>query len=339
MIFKTYTRKTASFKQLITYITHPKEKGKDPVLHNIDQDPRRLQMIINDFVRNSRHLFNSLYTKQYTRPVILHHEIISLSSYDKGKVTEEILNDLARKYLELRAPEAKAFALSQFNTENPHIHLVISANKFESSEKMHISNREFFSIRREMDRYLEKSYPELTHSLLFTQGVKKRKDISSEGKMKVSWYEQEREKRLKKTHKEITPSKKQLVRDVILTAFSVAMDSSQFINLLKEQGLTLYKRGQNFAVMNSEGMKFRLSSLGLDKILQQNFQQWAAMPKRAIEEQRIEFEKLQRKIGDLGFRQDIQLALQQQPPNEIDLIMKEQRQRKRDKGLGRKRRL
>lgn len=338
MIFKTHTRRTASFKQLINYIAHPREKGKDPILHNIDQDPKRLQMIINDFVKNSRYLFDSFYSKQYTKPVILHHDIISLSSYDKDRITEEILNDLARKYLELRAPEAKAFALSQFNTENPHIHLVISANKVESSEKMHISNKEFFSIRREMDRYLEQTYPELKNSLVFSQQIKQNKEISR-ATMKVSWYEQEREKRLKRAGKEVTPSKKQMVRDAILTAFSIAMDSSQFVNLLKEQGLTLYKRGQNFGVENTEGMKFRLNTLGLEQTLQQNFQQWAAMPKRLEQERAIELEKVQQKIANLGFKEDIKLAVQSQPPNEIDLILSEQRQRKRNKGLGRKRNL
>jgi REP element-mobilizing transposase RayT len=332
MIFRCHARKSRSFKQLLLYMNAPQEKGQQPVFHNLITNENNVMKIANEFMKNSS------YIKPRQNGVVLYHHILSLSSYDKEKVTEQILNNIAHKYLDLCASEAKAYALSQFNTENPHIHLMISANKFDSSEKIRISKKEFFVIRREMDRYLEQNYPELTHSLLFTKQIKQKKEISGTT-MKVSWYEQEREKRLKRAGKEVTPSKKQLVRDAILTAFSVAMDSSQFVNLLKEQGLTLYKRGQSFAVMDNEGMKFRLSTLGLEETLQQNFQQWAAMPKRAIEEQRIEFEKLQRKIGDLGFRQDIQLALQQQPPNEIDLILQEQRQKKRDKGLGRKRRL
>lgn len=312
----------------------PQEKGKQAVYHNLITNKNNLTQICNEFMRNSR------YIKPRSNGIILHHEVISLSSLDKELVTEHILNSIARKYLELRAPEAKAYAVAQFNTNNPHIHLMISANKLDSAEKMEISNKQFFSIRREMDRYLEQSYPELKHSIIFTdKNLSKKKTIRSDGKMKVSWYEQEREKRLKRAGKEVTPSKKQLVRDAILTAFSVAMDSSQFVNLLKEQGLTLYKRGQSFGVENSEGMKFRLNTLGLEQTLQQSFQQWAAMPKRVMEEQRIEFEKLQQKISNLGFKEDIKLALQQQPPNEIDLILKEQRQRRRDKSLGRKRRL
>lgn len=310
----------------------PQEKGKQAVYHNLITNKNNLTQICNEFMRNSR------YIKPRSNGIILHHEVISLSSLDKELVTEQILNSIARKYLELRAPEAKAYAVAQFNTNNPHIHLMISANKLDSAEKMEISNKQFFSIRREMDRYLEQNYPELKNSLVFNQQIKQNKEISGTT-MKVSWYEQEREKRLKRAGKEVTPSKKQLVRDTILTAFSVAMDSSQFINLLKEQGLTLYKRGQSFGVENSEGMKLRLSTLGLEQILQQSFQQWLAMPKRAMEEQRIEFQKLQQKISNLGFKEDIKLALQQQPPNEIDLIMKEQRQRRRDKSLGRKRRL
>lgn len=337
MIFKTYTRRTASFKQLVHYIASPKEKGKDPVLHNIDEDPKRLQMVINDFMRNSRHIFEAFYTKQTSKPVILHHEIISLSSFDKGKVTEEILNDLARKYLELRAPEAKAFGLSQFNTENPHIHLVISANKVESSEKMHISNKTFFSIRQEMDKYLAITYPQLKQSLLFTEGVKRKKGLGMETELKVTWYEQERIKRLKAAGKEITPSRKQIVRNTLLTAFTVTMDSSQFVNLLKDEGLTLYKRGKNLGVMNSEGMKFRLSTLGLEEVLRKTLYQWAAMPGRTAEEQRIEFEKLERKIVQWGFKEDIQLVLKEQLPSDLDLIFKEQRQRKRERGFKRRR--
>lgn len=336
MIFKTYTRRTASFKQLVNYISHPIEKGKDPVLHNIDEDPKRLQMIINDFMRNSRHIFDSLYARQTSKPVVLHHEIISLSSNDKERVTEDILNDLARKYLELRAPEAKAFALSQFNTANPHIHLVISANKAESSEKMHISNKAFFSIRQEMDKYLAVTYPELQHSLLFTEGVKRQKGLNLEGELKETWYEQERVKRLKKAGKEVTPSKKQMLRNTLLTIFTVAMSKTEFVNLLKEEGLTIYQRGQNVGVIDREGMKYRLATLGLEEVLRTTLYQWAAMPGRTAEEQRIKFEKVERKITQWGFKEDIQLALKEEP-SDLDLIFKEKRRQKRERGIRRRR--
>lgn len=330
MVFRCHSRKSRSFKQLLLYMNTPQERGKRPVFHNLETSQNNLVKIANEFMRHSG------YIKPRENGVFLYHHVLSLSSYDKEKVTEQVLNNIARKYLELCAPEAKAYALAQFNTDNPHIHILISANKLESSEKIRISKKDFFSMRREMDKYLANKYPELEQSLIFDREISRKKDLSTEEEMKVTWYEQERVKRLKAANKEVTPSKKQMVRNTLLTAFTVAMDSKQFVNLLKEEGLTLYKRGQNLGVIDREGMKYRFSTLGLEEILRKTLYQWAAMPGRTAEEQRIEFERVERKIAQWGFKEDIELALKEQP-SDLDLIFKEKRRRKRERGIRRRR--
>lgn len=115
MIFRCHTRNSRSFKQLLLYMNTPQERGKRPVFHNLETNENNLVKIANEFMRNSE------YIKHRQNGVFLYHHVLSLSTSDKEKATEQTLNDLARKYLELCAPESKAYALAQFDTENPHI--------------------------------------------------------------------------------------------------------------------------------------------------------------------------------------------------------------------------
>jgi len=122
MIIKSMSRKTPSFAQLVDYIDKDGSKGNYYTynLYNDDQ-----LSIKREFFENSKLI------KKRKNGVYLYHEIISL---DKGENISlnrqaEILNDLTKRYIESRSPNALVFGKIHFDKQNVHFHLLISANE------------------------------------------------------------------------------------------------------------------------------------------------------------------------------------------------------------------
>ncbi len=125
-------RKSPSFGQLLAYITIPEQAGP-AVLHNLHSDGNDLAAIHSEFLDNSRYL------PPRKNGNVLYHEILSFADFDKPSVTPSILEDLTRQYLELRAPYALAYTKAHFETDCPHMHIIISANALESTRRLRLS--------------------------------------------------------------------------------------------------------------------------------------------------------------------------------------------------------
>jgi len=248
MIVKSMTRKTGSFLQLLHYFIKSEADEASRITHNLQSRPQAVGRIYEEFESNSKHI------KKRKQGVVLYHEILSLSNEDKKQITPAILKDLGEKYLELRAGQALAFGAVHLNTGTPHIHLMISANLLESSKKLRVNKKRFDAIKRELEAYQKMRYPFLLHSVAFGE----------RGKSKhASRKEEERKRRLKKEGQE-TPSKKEVVKNIIATAMSEALSQSEFANKLKGKGFELYRRGKSVGVVEvSSGKKYRLKTLGL----------------------------------------------------------------------------
>ena len=85
-------------------------------------------------------------------------------SGDRERVTPAILEDLTRRYLELRAPYALGYARAHLDTDSPHVHIVLSANNVDSSKRLRLSSPRFAAIKRDIERQQLAVYPELRHS-------------------------------------------------------------------------------------------------------------------------------------------------------------------------------
>jgi hypothetical protein len=162
MIVKSMSRKTASFGQLLKYINAPKEKGRFAILHNLRAAVDYPQQIEAEFLENYNHI-----REGRKDGIVLYHEVIAITKEDREHDTEEMLNDLAREYLRWRAPNALAYAKAQFDTDSPHLHLMISGNLIESKRKLHLERAEFERIKRKLERYQVEKYPQLSHSIVY----------------------------------------------------------------------------------------------------------------------------------------------------------------------------
>ena len=170
MIIKSMSRKSPTFGQLLAYMTIPERVGPS-ISHNLNSDAGDLAAIHREFLENYRYL------PRRKNGNVLYHEVLSFSDLDRPNVTPSIAEDLTRKYLDLRAPFALAYAQGHFHEsegECPHIHIMISANNRESTRRVSLSRAEFAKVKQRLEQYQKTHYPTLEHSVVFDKHEKTR---------------------------------------------------------------------------------------------------------------------------------------------------------------------
>lgn len=286
-------------------------------MHNLRSAFDHLPQIEAEFLENARHIRN-----QPKSGVVLYHEILAIAEADREQVTEEMLVDLTREYLQRRAPNALAYGKAQFDTDSPHIHLMISGNLIESKQKLRLERSEFERIKREMEAYQIEKYPQLSHSVVYGKQKQKNHDrpILTQG-------EQERARRLK-DHGDKSPTRKEDARARLQTCLIEAQSEGHLIELMRAAQLAPYVRGKTPGVLDTQtGRKYRLSTLGLDRegqatvqLLRRCQSPQSRTDARLQQIADIRLLKMQRHWLHLGFRNDIVNLLQ--PKNQKDLCVK-----------------
>ena len=110
----------------------------------------------------------------------MYHEILSFHKADREHLTPEVLEDLTRKYLSLRAPDGLAFASSHHDREHIHVHIVLSGTELRSSKTLRMDNPTFTRVRRQIEAYQLEKYPELTKSVVHLTKKVRSKEILQE---------------------------------------------------------------------------------------------------------------------------------------------------------------
>lgn len=268
MIVKSLPRKTRSFGQLLSYINEPEQAGR-VLLHNLLAPENDLAAIEAELMGNSR-LLSPRKNGNY-----LYHEILSFGVDDRGLVTPAILEDVTRSYLELRAPNALAYARAHLDAANPHVHLLISANNVGSSRRLRLSRQDFQQVKRKLERHQRERYPHLEHSVVFEKTKAPQKHHIQQRRR-----ESERERRLQKSGTR-SPSRKEEIQSIVLTQLTVAASGEDLYRNLKQQGLRLYRRGKSVAVEDTtSGCRYRLRTLGVDESFDTAMRQWKVVPER-----------------------------------------------------------
>jgi len=181
-IITSSTRKdTKALSQLISYV-YAEERNQGlsiAILHNISAKEHDLKAIQQAFKENDR------FRKKRKGGVVLYHDIISFHPLDNKHIlyNPNILEDIAREYIERRSPNGLAFGKLHIDTINFHIHVIYSATEKNCSTSIRISKKEFTALRRGIEQYQLQHYPDLEHSYVHQQHRKKLKQqISSKGK-------------------------------------------------------------------------------------------------------------------------------------------------------------
>ncbi len=262
MIIKSMSRKTKSFQQLLEYINKEDERKNKAILHNFITNTDDLEQITQAFLENAE------YMPKRKNGITLYHEVISLPKSEK--ISPEILEDLAREYLQVRAPEALGYAKAHLDTDNPHIHFCISGNKIKQKIQNRLSRTAFSRVKQTLEIYKTKNYPEL-------EKTSQRKIPSSpfiKGELRKN---KERGQRTKK-----------MLSEKISGIFLSARSLSDSLQRLKDAELEPYSRGKiDLYGVKYQGKKYRLSTLGVRELVDNRIDQIQGIKNRLSELNKI----------------------------------------------------
>lgn len=259
MIIKFKTRKNIyTAKQLVEYILTDKGNIKDPyesfvLLHNIQTvDPAKIH---HEFVANDK------YRKQRKGGTALYHDQISLHPKDAKHITNEVLEDLLRKYVELRGVEnALVLGKAHLHEKNPHLHVMISANEIRSEKLNRMSRAEFDNLRLHFELYQRGKYPGLSHSIVHTnKPVQLSIDMALEDRHTRSEKAYQYKRR---TGKE---TKKESLKRVLKGIFSAEIPiQKSFKTFLETPELTFYSHQNKPIGVIYQNRKYGFKTLGIE---------------------------------------------------------------------------
>lgn len=248
MIVKSMSRKAPTFRQLAGYIGQNATASEGCFSKNLYYQGSDKTVVSKLFFENYKNL------PKRKNGNALYHEVIVLSSQPhlSKQMQTRILHDLANHYCELRAARQLVWGRAHFDTEYPHIHLMISANEFHASRRKRLTKRQFADIQKQLEIYKEHKFPELNDL-----GVYKRPDVS---RVRTKTSEGELKRRTGK------PSQKEQLSELVVDALNQSISQTDFENRLQEHGLLLYQRGKYWGVINqASGKRYRLKTLGLEQ--------------------------------------------------------------------------
>ena len=262
MIIKSMGRKKSTGKKnqsiyatLINYMLD--EKGAQIDLeHNMPYATDRYELI-DLFEDNGRYMHERKGANQ------AYHEIISLPSrnIDRDQMKQQ-LREIGRMYIDKRARDNLAIGVIHEEKDHLHLHLMISANKIYERNRHRLSKDDFLQIQNEVSREAQQKYPELALDNLY-----RAENVKSPLKEQVRLTKDEQERAVR-TDKE--PSQKVKLAAKIHTLLAQHQDQKSLDQALQSQGLSLYQRGKTLGVIDQDGKRHRLSTLGVEP----HYQQW-----------------------------------------------------------------
>ena len=249
MIIKSMSRKHRSFSQLYRYM----EKGSSRS-SKYDSFTKNLYStnesnIIDEFLRNSRLL------KTRANGNYLFHEVISLTK--SGQLTllqeKERLYYIVIYYTQLRCDKNLVVGfLHDEKLNNIHYHLMISSNEVGERKNQRLSKFEFDEVKKETEKYVICTYPELEQQVLINakKSPQKLKRSNKAGEM------QRKGSRLLKKERIITK-----LKDI----FAQSQSKDDFFRRLDKHRIELYSRGNTIGFINKDDQKkYRLKTLALE---------------------------------------------------------------------------
>ncbi|MCK9404392.1 MAG: relaxase/mobilization nuclease domain-containing protein [Chitinophagaceae bacterium] len=245
MILKSLSRKSGT-GQLLKYLFKKEDKlvngNQKPIIIRHNVRSRTLDKQIKEFKENDKFRLH-----KRKDSVKAYHTILSFSNKDKDKITEKTLRAVAKQYMQLRGKDNLFIGTVHFDNDHVHLHMVMSGTKYLTGQANRLSRAEFRELKQSLDKWQEKKFPELIHSLP-RHGLNKatKEPVVDRHNSRVS----QKETLLKTLEAGYTKSK--------------SIDS--FLTTLKSQGYDPYYRaGRLTGVRSEDGLKFRLGRLGYDK--------------------------------------------------------------------------
>jgi len=290
MILKSLGHKTRSFGKLVAYVARGAEAGRaeghaaqdsscSSFSRNLMGAADDLDAVTRAFEENARFL------RPRQGGNWCYHEIIALPKAMKEKTRESgeaVLFELAEAYVAKRAPRQLVWGRVHWETEHPHLHLVISANEVRSPRRVRVPRPEFTKLVEELEAFKCARWPDLPEKL---------------------WQHRKRYNRQRRTHAEEQVarrtgrvSQRSELAETLTALFAKARWPDDLDQSLAALGLKLYRRGRAWGVIDlASGKRHRLRSLGLleaframsDRILSQEQRLGRLMNARACDQGRV----------------------------------------------------
>lgn len=254
MIIKSMSRKSRSFSQLYHYMKNGSSRNSEYDFFTQNIYARKDKDIVAEFSANAQKV-RSRKNGNY-----LFHEIISITKSSQLTLEQEKqrLFDIVQRYAQKRCEHNLVTGyLHDEKSNNVHFHLMISSNEIDSSKNQRLTKFEFDKVKKETEKYVIETYPELEQDILLnaTHKQKKQKQSNKAGEV------QRKGGRLEKKEK-IT----QTLRDI----FSQSRSMNDVFTSLAHQNIEMYNRGNTIGfITNFDKKKYRLKTLGLEEAFTQ----------------------------------------------------------------------
>ena len=218
-----------------------KEKQTDDsftLLHNVKGEQ------VEDWVQSFE--VNEFYRQRHrTNGNVMYHEVLSFHDADTNSLTVSIIQDLTRKYIDLRNPNGMYVAELHTDQDHWHVHVACSAIEFRTGKTISLSRKEFKDLKVQLQDYQQERYPELSHSVV-RHGEGKSKSKHAEH------YFQERKQ----------PTQKERLDAALKQAFGMSKTKEEFLANIEQHGISVYMRGGRTSGLVYENRRFRFKSLG-----------------------------------------------------------------------------
>lgn len=202
---------------------------------------------IDDWVRQLKE--NETHRKRRRKDsVIITHEMLSWHKDDVRNMTPQKMEAMTREYIRLRGSRGVYLAVPHFDRGHWHVHILVAGVEYKTGKAMRMSRKELADLKKNIQQYQVRQYPELSHSVV-QHGRKAKSRVS------------EKEYQLKARTKKLT--KREEVSQLVYSCYTQASSTEDFYARLKACKLPTYVRGGRVYGVVSEGKKYRFKTIGI----------------------------------------------------------------------------
>jgi hypothetical protein len=246
MIVKIKSHKRPAFEKLLQYMLNDKDRlydkdGRSFVLtHNIRGNS--INEWVQQFKKNEQY---RLYKRRDNTYVF--HEILSWHRDDARKINLVKLEEMAREYIRQRNAKGIYIAVPHFDKNHYHIHICASGIEYKTGKSLRLSKPDLQKLKNNIQKFQIERFPELSNSIV--SHARGGKPILSEREFQM------------KLRTGRNTEKENVIKE-LEACFKKAASRENLFQLLKKEGLEIYKRGNKITGIIHKNYKFRFSRLG-----------------------------------------------------------------------------
>jgi hypothetical protein len=182
--------------------------------------------------------------------VKIFHSILSFSNKDSQHITDKLLRDVAKKFVNERGANNLFVGTKHEDRDHIHLHIAVSGTQL-NGRSSRMSKQQLHHVKLELDKYQRDKYPKLIHSLPDHGRAKREK--TKEAILEV----------IKKSRE----TDKASLCTILEEAYNKSSTVEQFLSIISVVGHPPYYRNGRLQGILYEGQtKFRLKQLGYDEL-------------------------------------------------------------------------